>query len=278
VKALDGEKAQRTHAEAAQQRADTEARKSSENEQQARRFLYASDMNLAQQSLKQNNLGKVRSLLERHRPKTGEEDLRGWEWRYLWQLTRSSALVTLTNRPVRGYSVSFSPDGTRLAVGWFDGGVDLWDVPGRRKIRALTEKKCDYSGKVAFAPKGNLLAATTESNTVALYDLDSGRESLLWRAPNPKVWLVRDLAFSSDGSKLVVFAETASDNDEGAVWIVNVASAQVESRHSTGRSPVGHTGAARISHDNRRLFLGHASGAKGGFRIECLELATGKEA
>ena len=46
-----------------------------------------------------------------------QPDLRGWEWRYLWQLTRSSALVTLTNRLTRGFSVSFSPNGTRLAVG-----------------------------------------------------------------------------------------------------------------------------------------------------------------
>ena len=75
-------------------------------------------MNLAQQALKLNNLGRARRLLDRHRPQPGEEDLRGWEWRYLWQLTRSSALVTLTNRPTRGFSVSFSPDGTRLAVGW----------------------------------------------------------------------------------------------------------------------------------------------------------------
>ena len=103
--------------------ADVQARKATESQQQSRRLLYASDMNLAQQSLKLNNLGKARRLLDRHRPQPGEEDLRGWEWRYLWQLTRSSALVTLTNRPVRGFSVSFSQDGTRLAVGWYDGSV-----------------------------------------------------------------------------------------------------------------------------------------------------------
>ena len=102
-----------------------------ESARQARRLLYASDMNLAQQALKLNNLGKARRLLDRHRPQPGEEDLRGWEWRYLWQLTRSSALVTLTNRPTPGFSVGFSPDGKRLAVGWWDGRVDLWDVPGQ---------------------------------------------------------------------------------------------------------------------------------------------------
>ena len=180
------------------------ARRSAEGnaQQHSRRLLYASDMNLAQQSLKLNNLGRARRLLDRHRPQPGEEDLRGWEWRYLWQLTRSSALVTLTNRPTRGFSVSFSPDGTRLAVGWCDGRVDLWDVPGRRWVRALTDREYPHPGRVAFSPVRNLLAATSEPKVVTLYDLDSGRESILWRAPDQGAWDVRDLAFSQDGSKV----------------------------------------------------------------------------
>src|SRR5262249_5064101 len=113
--ARNGELRQRLTAESAQSAAETEreranaqARKASENEQRSRRLLYASDMNLAQQALNLNNLGKARRLLERHRPQPGEEDLRGWEWRYLWQLTRSGALTTLTNRPTPGFCLSFS--------------------------------------------------------------------------------------------------------------------------------------------------------------------------
>ena len=148
-------------AEGERSRADAQARAAVESQAQSRRLLYASDMNNAQQSLKQNNLGKARRLLERHLPQPGEEDLRGWEWRYLWQLTRSSALVTLTNRlTTRGFDVSFSPDGTRLAVGWWDGRVDLWDVPGRRLLRVLTEPKQPYP-HVAFSPHRNLLSQSS---------------------------------------------------------------------------------------------------------------------
>ena len=175
---------ERSRAETERQRADTQAQKATESQVQSRRLLYATDMNLAQQSLKLNNLGKARRLLERHRPQPGEQDLRGWEWRYLWQLTRSSALVTLTNRPTtRGFDVSFSPGGTRLAVGWLDGRVELWDVSGRRLLRALTERK-QPAAHVAFSPHRNLLAATSGTNGIALYDLDSGRDTLLWRAPD----------------------------------------------------------------------------------------------
>ncbi len=71
-------------AEAEQERANDQARKASASEQQSRRLLYVADMNLAQQALNLNNLGKARRLLDRHRPAPGAEDLRGWEWRYLW--------------------------------------------------------------------------------------------------------------------------------------------------------------------------------------------------
>ncbi|MCI0539416.1 MAG: WD40 repeat domain-containing protein, partial [Verrucomicrobiales bacterium] len=266
------EKEQRLAAETERERADAQARKATASQQQARRLLYASDMNLAQQSLKLNNLGRARRLLDGHRPQPGEEDLRGWEWRYLWQLTRSSALVTLTNRPVPGRDVSFSPDGTRLAVGWNDGRVDLWDVPGRRRIRALTDRALSHRGIVTFSPARNLLAATSEPNVVALYDLDSGRESLLWRAPDPGPWNVHDLVFSPDGSRVVIYAGSTREDDE-AFWVVNVSSSQIESRHNQSL----HMGSGRLSSDNRRLYLARRDASQYHYRIHCLDLVTGQE-
>ncbi|MCW5554796.1 MAG: protein kinase [Verrucomicrobiae bacterium] len=261
---------------AEQKRAETEKQRATESQQQSRRLLYAADMNLAQQSLKLNNLGRARRLLEWHRPQPGEEDLRGWEWRYLWQLTRSSALVTLTNRPTtRGFDVSFSPDGTRLAVGWYDGRVELWDVPGRRLLRALTDRK-QASAHVAFSPHRNLLAATSERKVVSLYDLDSGRDTILWRAPDQGEWDVRNLAFSVDGSKLVIYAASSPELGD-AVWVVDVASTQIESRHPTHRSFQPFFGAARLSPDNRRLYLARSDDSNYRVSIQCLDLTTGKE-
>lgn len=250
-----------------------------ETAQHAKRLLYASDMNLAQQALKMNNLGRARRLLDRHRPQPGEEDLRGWEWRYLWQLTRSSALVTLTNRPMRGYSVSFSPNGSLLAVGWYNGRVDLWNVPGRRLIRALTDRDQPYQGRVAFSPVRNLLAATSEPRVVTLYDLDSGRESILWRAPTLGAGDVRDLAFSQDGSRVVIYAGSARSTPEfaDAVWVVNASSAEIESRHPTIYSYNPEIGAARLSPDNRRVYLARSDRPNYRYNIQCLDLVTGAE-
>ena len=265
-------------AETEQQRADAQSLKASASEQQARRLLYATDMNIAQQSFNQNNVGKALRLLDRHRPQPGEEDLRGWEWRYLWQLTRSNALVTLAERPTtRGWSVSFNHDGTRLAVGWLDGRVDLWDVPGRRKLRSLTEREYPediLQGHVAFSPIRNLLVATSEPQVVTLYDLDSGQESVLWRAATPDTWNVADLTFSPDGSRVVIYARSPErPRRPDQITVVNVSSGQIESRHETEFTPsiFGLLGGARLSLDNRRLYLTRKSSVK------CLDLASGEE-
>jgi WD40 repeat protein/serine/threonine protein kinase len=268
--------AERQRAEIERERANEQAFRASESQQHARRLLYAADMNLAQQSLIQNNLGRARRLLDRHRPLPGEEDLRGWEWRYLWQLTRSSALVTLTNRPVRGFATSFSPDGTLLAVGWYDGRVDLWDVPGRRVLRRLTDRDLGPPGRVAFSSVRNLLAATSDSDQVTLYDLDSGRERVLWRGPDEGDWAVRSLSFSADSSKLVVYS--GSNHVLGdAVWVVDVASSATESHHPVPHVDTHHHGAARLSPDNRSLYLAHSDPGSYRYHIRCLDLTTGRE-
>ena len=276
TRASSAARAAEARADVKRQEAERQKERADESQQRSRRLLYAADMNLAQQSLKQNNLGRARRLLDRHRPQPGEEDLRGWEWRYLWQLTRSSALATLTNRPVRGFDVSFSPDGSRLAVGWRDGRVDLWDVPGRRLIRALADREQPFLGHVWPFPRFAIFwRPRSDPKVVTLYDLDSGRESVLWRAPQEGSWKVRDLSFSQDGSRVVIY--TASTGKVGEVWVVNVSSATVESRHSTHFSSTGYFGAARLSPDNRRLYLAHSDQGDERYSIQCLDLATNQE-
>ncbi len=265
--------AKQREAETERERAHAQALKAAANQQHSRRLLYAADMNLVQQTLKLNNLGRARRLLDRHRPQLGEEDLRGWEWRYLWQLTRNSALITLTNRPACGLSVSFSPDGTRLAVGWVDGHMDLWDVPGRRLLRA-TDREPPQPACVAFSPVGQVLAATSKPNVVALYDLDSGQESILWHAPDQRGWHAKSLSFSPDGSRIVFSAGPIAGERDEQVWVVNVSSAKVEGRHPTahfGGNPFH--GSARLSPSNRHLYL--ACSDESGF--ECIDLTTGKQ-
>ena len=193
------EQAQRREADYQRGIAKTNAQQASQNEMRARRLLYDSDIALSQEALEQGDLGRARRFLDRHRPRAGEEDLRGWEWRLLWQQGRADSFAVLTQRPDRAFSVSFSPDGRRLAVGYFNGRVELWDVASRTLTRVLHEDT-DRHAHVAFSPVADALAATAEPHVVKWHDFATGTDKVLCEAGGD----VRDLAFSRDGVRLAV--------------------------------------------------------------------------
>ena len=180
-----------------------------------RQLAYASDMSLAQQALAMNDLGRARQLLEDHRPRRGEVDLRGWEWRYLWQECRSDALGELCRYPNSAYSVAYSPDGRLLAVaGSNQEFVEIWDVSERKRIAILQPNE---GSLVAFSPRGDLLAT------------DAGKQIRLWRTGT---WdLVRQLAlpdgdealvlkFSPDGTRLACIS-CSNKVHQVVVWEVD---------------------------------------------------------
>jgi hypothetical protein len=82
--------------------------------QRAELNLYAADMNLAAQALAAGNRGHALELLRNYRPKAGQEDLRGWEWHYLWKLCQTKELFTLHGHKGRVVVLAFSPTTKRL--------------------------------------------------------------------------------------------------------------------------------------------------------------------
>ena len=112
---------------------------------------YASDMNAAKRALDAEDFGEIRRLLDRHRPSSaaGQTDLRGWEWRYLWQQARSDATANLLRRENQIVSLSSSPDGRWLATGVaHEGGVvliDLFEEDARPACRRSLNARSSHS-------------------------------------------------------------------------------------------------------------------------------------
>ena len=70
-------------------------------------------------------------------------------------------------------SVSFSPDGTKVASGSGDKTVKLWDVTSGECLQTL-EGHSSRVWSVSFSPDGTKVASGSWDNTVKLWDVMSG--------------------------------------------------------------------------------------------------------
>jgi len=183
------------------------ARAAEAEAKRSRRLLYAAQIQQAGRDWEAGNLSYLQEALESYLPRPGQEDLRGFEWSYLWRLTHR-ALVTLPH-PAEVCAVAFSPDGKKLAAACQDGTVKLWDVALQRELLTLKGHTdvhwSDVGWSAAFSPNGKILVTGGGDRIVRLWDSTSGQE--LRTLPGPGD-LVGSIAFSPDGQRMVAGAGT----------------------------------------------------------------------
>ncbi|MBI4661967.1 MAG: protein kinase [Verrucomicrobia bacterium] len=99
--------------------------------------LYVANMKVAQLALTEGNLALAQDLVSKYsRPAKGE-DLRGFEWRYLWKLCQTKEQFTLSGHSNRIMALAFTPDGKRLSSSGYDGEVKLWDLEAKKELAAF---------------------------------------------------------------------------------------------------------------------------------------------
>ena len=119
--------------------------------------LYAADVSLASQAIQHSDYGLARRTLAALCPKHGQPDLRGFEWRYLWNLCRGSQLATLTGHEWIVTCAAFSPDGKLAATGSQDGTAKVWSVERQSLVATLRGEGNGAVWSVGFSPDGKLL-------------------------------------------------------------------------------------------------------------------------
>jgi WD40 repeat protein len=250
------------------QRATRTAQAELRQRERAEAGEYAADMHLAQLALADNNRSLAVSLLDKHRPggkvesrkQKAEIDLRGWEWRYLWQLCQGDELLKLHqySRPVS--AVAVSKDGTVLALACED-QVALWDLTTKRPLTGLPIATTEA---LAFSPTGNLLAVGTwnaaEQLEVALWDVSASKvvRTLAREAE------VRSVAFSPDGKLLATF------DNRGNIKVADWASDTTLTNFTVRPPRRRPAGVVVFSPDGNRLAIGGDYG-----HVQLLDLRTG---
>ncbi|PYK63460.1 MAG: hypothetical protein DME21_02865 [Verrucomicrobia bacterium] len=258
---LRRQESEKARADEKQQRLRAEA-----EELTARRFAYASDMNLVQQALAANNLGRAREVLQRNRPQPGQVDLRGWEWRYLWQRCRGDALFTLRKRPDTHLFAVFADSGKLVALRHDYGAVELWDMASHRQVGELPG--FGYCRALAVSSDGTLLAyGSTNANgrfMVELWNVATKTAVTQLQLDGEAM----SLAFTPDGKRLAVYAK------DPIVLLWNLERQEIIRKIPATSEAGEHKGVVLFSRDGKWMAIGGTDGRVRLFDANTYELKS----
>jgi WD40 repeat protein len=248
-------------------------------------------MNLVSEALRQNRLAQAAELLERHKPKPGRADLRGWEWRHLWLQTQSDEWVTLGQHQNTVTGLNFSRDGHWLASAGWDNKVKIWDpvrctqvaelphpdnrvycavfspdgkflVSGARNALRIwrtgswllaREVSVEFAAFSVRISPDSKLAAVCGVNKVQIWEMETGREMAGFQRHHTGAEWDQLLAYAPDGLTLAV-----ADGDGVTLWALEN---RTQVAHFGIGDPENHVTSAGFSPDGRFVFSGHLNGA-----------------
>jgi WD40 repeat protein len=193
---------------------------------QARAQAYTSDMSRVLQEWEAGNLGQAQALLTKHVPVDSHTpDLRGFEWRYLWQLCRNESLQTIPLPPKDRVWLPSSTPAHGFVAAACDKAIRLFDPSDGRELATLAYPNPAASNPylvLALATGAtNLLAAHRANGIVGIWDVERMELLTSCKAFDRNVGA---LALSPDGKRLAAGDRLAFYGTTISVWDISAPS------------------------------------------------------
>jgi serine/threonine protein kinase len=183
------------------------------------RHLYVADMQRAHWAWQSLDLRRMKRLLLRHAAGRDAEDMRGFEWHYLWSLAQADpGHADLSDEP-RWFAehpkpidaLAFSPKGHEIALGDATGLIRLVNASTGKTRVCLQDFAGPTNGCLQFSADGATLATHRTGATVQFWDTSTGRlRSSIDTGKGPLL----SVALSPDGQLLA----TSAGSSPIALW------------------------------------------------------------
>ncbi|MEO7413136.1 MAG: protein kinase [Opitutaceae bacterium] len=139
--------------------------------------LYAANMMVASNSFFAaggSDPVSLRAALDDTRPKPGQRDVRGFEWRHFWYRGKSDAFGPLAGHRQVVFATRYSPDGKFIATQSVDGNLRVWDAATRSELLSVE----GIAGVGGFTPDSAALIVSQRDNSIWRLEVATKKLSL----------------------------------------------------------------------------------------------------